>query len=148
MRIIENYAKDNEFDVCFLAKPKSELTETVVEESGPGCSYYSPPSSSSPPLCPSSDVIQSYDYASEPENEDESSVADREVEEKRFKRDESILNLDELVRQSPKRLKSSKITVDDSISAPLDWSLRLLNKIHCRVKKKKKKKHRRGFKSS
>jgi hypothetical protein len=62
-------------------------------------------------------------------------VVDAEVEKKRIKRDESILNLDELIRQSQESLKSSKITVDDSISAPLDWSLSLLNNIHWRVGK-------------
>ncbi|XP_065561776.1 uncharacterized protein LOC136028086 isoform X3 [Artemia franciscana] len=205
LQIIENYAIENEFDGCFTVKPKSEVTETVAEESEsgeeydsdlskkkkqfsisspsflaieeevrsrrekspgvynvfgipvspshevapdgsssptgyisrPGCSYYSPPSSpcSSLPLSPSCDVFQSYDYASEPESKEESSVVDREVERKRIKRDESILNLDKLIRQSQESLKSSKITVDDSISAPLDWSLSLLNNIHWRVGK-------------
>jgi hypothetical protein len=97
LQIIENYTIENEFDGCFTVKPKFEVTETVVEESesdeeydrdcskkkkhfstkqtvspSPGCSYYSPPSSScsSRPLSRSSDVFQSYDYASEPESED------------------------------------------------------------------------------
>lgn len=33
LQIIENYAIENEFDGCFTVKPKSEVTETVVEES-------------------------------------------------------------------------------------------------------------------